>query len=487
MHPLSERRRAGVLLHPTSLPGPSLTGSLGAAARQTADLIAAAGFRVWQTLPLGPVDGTGSPYSARSVLAGDERLIDLADLRGEGWLAQTADLDWTTPADKRALHALAWQQFRSSAGTTEREELAGFRRERPWLEDYALYRALHDHHLGLPWWQWPDQQRHRVPAALEAARGKLAAEIELTVFEQFLFHRQWHALREYARQRDILLFGDMPLFPARDSADVWSCPDQFKLDAALNPIVVAGVPPDYFSATGQLWGNPVYAWEHQAKEGFRWWIQRLRVELERFDLLRIDHFRGLAAVWEVPGGAPTAESGQWVEAPGDRLLYRTCHDLGSLPLVAEDLGVITPDVVELRLRHELPGMKVLQFAFFGGSDNPYLPHNHEPASVCYTGTHDNHTTKGWAAHLDSHARSRACRYLRCTEAELPDALVWSCLSSVSRLAVLPAQDLIGLDDAHRMNVPGHIDPANWRWRMPNLEPLARGLERWREAVHLAGR
>jgi 4-alpha-glucanotransferase len=431
-----ERRRSGVLLHPTALAaeGAAGSGALGPAARSFIDWLAAAGYGVWQVLPLGPTGADASPYRARSDHAGDPRLID----RGE--------------APDAAAERDDFERFRAHA--------AG------WLEDYVLFEALAAAQGGAPWWEWPAPLRHRDPKALAAARGTLARELERRRIEQWVFERQWTATRVYAATRGVLLFGDLPIYVAPDSAETWAAREQFQLDADGRPRAVAGVPPDYFSADGQLWGNPLYDWEQGRRDGFAFWRARLARQLERFDLVRIDHFRGLAAHWAVPAGAAIARGGQWMPTPGAELLTALRAALGTLPLVAEDLGVITPDVDELRHAFDLPGMRVLHFGFDGSPRNPHLPHNYTRHAVAYTGTHDNDTTLGWYRTLDAATRARVDAYLDCRPEDMPLALVRAVLASVAELAIVPAADLLGLGTEARFNTPGTVD-GNWCWRLPS--------------------
>ncbi len=456
-HPLVlDRRRAGILLHPTSLPG---AGGLGAEARRFADFLAEAGVSVWQVLPLGPTHADGSPYQCLSAHAGNPDLIDLADLAERGWLPPDAET-----RERNTALALAWDGFQHHATAADWDAFRDFRhRHRHWIEDYALFVALRARHPGGSWADWPEPLRDRQPAALQRAREELAEAVEREVFVQYLFFTQWQALRAYAAERGILLFGDMPIFVAWDSADVWAHRDLFKLDANGHPEVVAGVPPDYFSPTGQRWGNPHYHWERMEADGFRWWVERMGTQLELFDLVRIDHFRGFEACWEIPAEDETAENGWWAKAPGEALLSRLFAVFGHLPLVAEDLGIITPEVEALRDRFGLPGMKILQFAFDGGPDNPYLPHNVVPNSVIYTGTHDNDTTLGWYTADAERLRPILADYLGCDPVDMPWPLIRLALASVSRLAVLPLQDVLALGSEHRMNTPGTTE-GNWRWR-----------------------
>jgi 4-alpha-glucanotransferase len=355
-----------------------------------------------------------------------------------------------------------------------------------WLEDYALYRALRREFSGQAWFQWPAPLRDREPEALAAARARLIDEIAHVCFEQFVFERQWQALRAHAHERDLLLFGDMPIFVAHDSVDVWAQRDYFMLDADGQPTVVAGVPPDYFSAQGQRWGNPLYRWKRMQTDGFRWWIARMTTEFRRFDLLRVDHFRGFEACWEIPAADETAVNGRWVRVPGEALFESLLRHFGSLPLVAEDLGMITPEVLALRDKYELPGMEILQFAFDSGADNPYLPHNHRKMGVVYTGTHDNDTTLAWFENLPAERQLRVVEYLGYPHEPMPWPLVRAALASVSQLAIVPMQDILALGRGQRMNTPG-TNGGNWSWRF-RWEQIAPDLgERLLRMAQLYGR
>jgi 4-alpha-glucanotransferase len=428
------RRRAGVLLPLSALlrdgSDGSGAGALGAAAFDFVDWLADAGFSVWQVLPLVPAGADGSPYWSRSDRAGDERLVD------------PRAPDPGTAADYAAWRAAA----------------------RDWLEDYALFEALSGQHQA-PWWLWPAALRDREPAALAAVAQAHAARIESIARVQWRFDAQWQALRAHASARGVALFGDLPIYVAPDSVATWVSRAQFQLEPDGRPRQVSGVPPDYFAEDGQLWGNPLYDWPQMQRDGFAFWLQRLRWQAGRYDLLRIDHFRGLAAFWSVAAGSPNARDGEWVKASGEALLSVVARELPGLELVAEDLGVITPDVVALRRGHGLPGMRVLQFGFDWDPRNPHLPHQHEPDSVVYTGTHDNDTTAGWYAGLSSDERDLVRRYFGRADEEVVDALRRAALSSVGILAVLPAQDLLGLGGEARLNRPGSTT-GNWSWRLP---------------------
>ena len=460
MNPVLAARRAGVLLHPTSLPGRGPNGRLGADAWQFVDFLRAGGFSVWQVLPLGPADAFGSPYTLRSAYAGDARLIDSDYLRGLHELPRGISLEPT-----RAGRLAAYRAFRRRATSEQTSAFAQFvRRGRRWLAPYGLFELCSERFAQDPWLVWPEPFRQRRPAAL---LGLLAAEkdaFRAALFEQYLFDLQWSALKHYANERGVYLFGDLPFYVDLNSVDVWWRPELFRLDAAGRPLAVAGVPPDYFNADGQLWGNPLYDWERMRADGFAWWLDRLAGQLARFDLLRIDHFRALESYWEVPAGATTAREGIWRHGVGDALLTALNARLGALPLVAEDLGMITDDVRALRDRFGLPGMAVLQFAFDGTPDNPHLPANHVENGVVYTGTHDNDTTLGWYTKLTETERARVHSLLGLGEAaKAPDFLIDAAYASRARLAVVPLQDLLALDSPGRMNVPGKAE-GNWRWR-----------------------
>jgi len=452
--PLLDRRRAGVLLHPTSLP----SGDLGADAYRFIDFLVAGGFSVWQFLPIGPTHGEfGSPYQCLSVHAGNPLLISAQMLVDEGWLGAEA------AAGAQRLQS-ARDGFTRAASPQARAEYAEFcRLHAPWLDDYALYQALRGEQNQTHWISWPAPLRDRTAKALKDARTRLAAAIEQVQFEQFVFFRQWRRLKDYANSKGVLMFGDLPIFVAHDSADVWAQREQFAVDAHGRLQSVAGVPPDYFSNTGQLWGNPHYHWPRHVAEDFRWWKQRFHSQIELMDLVRIDHFRGFAAYWEIPAGATTAIDGRWVDAPGDALFAAVRAHCPQLRIVAEDLGVITPEVNVLRQKYGFPGMKILQFAFEGGAHNPYLPHYHQADSVVYTGTHDNDTTLGWFNALRDDLKARVYEYLGTPHEAMPWPLIRATLASVSQLAVIPMQDALALDGANRMNTPGTVE-GNWRWR-----------------------
>ncbi|NBC47031.1 MAG: 4-alpha-glucanotransferase [Gammaproteobacteria bacterium] len=457
-----DRRRACVLLHLTSLPGGGPCGDLGPEAYHFVSFLADCGVTVWQMLPVGPPQIGDSPYQTSSAHAGSPRLIGLEPLAEAGWISGELPAD-LSDASKRALLLAAYKGFQRSATDQDRAALDAFcEAQRFWLEDYALYRAIHEER-ETPWWEWPKGLRDRDGRSLGQARRRLAKQLGYIRFEQFLFFRQWDALRAFANERGVRLFGDMPIFVAHDSAEVWARPGDFDLNPDGSCRVVAGVPPDYFSATGQRWGNPLYRWDQLKKNGFRFWLDRMRTQLRLFDMIRIDHFRGFEAYWEVPAEEDTALNGSWVKAEGDALFAQLKQELGALPLIAEDLGVITDEVDALRRKYRMPGMKVLQFAFEGGPDNPYLPFHHSRDSVTYTGTHDNDTTLGWYEALDAGLRAHVDDYLGHSQEPMPWPMIRAALASRADLAVVPMQDLMGLGGAHRMNRPG-VAIGNWQWR-----------------------
>lgn len=469
------RRRTGVLLHPTSLPGGVGCGDLGADAYRFVDFLAASGITVWQMLPLVPTHGDLSPYQGLSVHAGNPLLINLGRLQEWGWLKEAIT---AAPDDfvqyRRCKLQLAYQGFIQHADEAAKAEFSAFVAEHAgWLEDYALFQAVRQAQGNRHWLEWPDELRDHDAAALVKIGAALKDAVNYVRFEQFVFFRQWHQLRDYARQRNVLLFGDLPIFVAHDSAEVWAHREFFTLDEHGKAQVVAGVPPDYFSATGQRWGNPHYHWEQMRADGFSWWKQRIAGQLEMFDWVRIDHFRGFEAYWEIAAHEETAMNGRWVKAPGEELFDALHEVFDPLPLVAEDLGIITAEVDALRQKYHLPGMKILQFAFGGDANNPYLPHNQTIDSVVYTGTHDNDTTLGWYQSLPEAVQQHVQSYLGLPQEQMPWPMVRSALASVARLAILPMQDLLELDSEHRMNTPGTPD-GNWRWRF-EWQQLDEGL------------
>lgn len=486
-------------MHPTSFPGPFGIGDLGPEAHRWIEFLAGAGLKLWQVLPLGPTGYGDSPYQSFSTFAGNPYLVSPEALIEDG-LLERRDLDPAPafPAErvdfgpviefKLRLLERAWRRFGEGAAAHLREAFDAYRHlHEAWLDDYALFMALKDAHDGAMWNAWDGDLARRRPAALTAAREKHAGAVGSWSFRQFLFDRQWAAVRGHAHHMGLRIVGDIPIFVAYDSADVWAHSRLFQLDADLNPSGVAGVPPDYFSATGQLWGNPLYKWNAHARDGFAWWIERFRSCFSRVDLVRLDHFRGFLGYWEIPFGAPNAIEGRWVKAPGERLFDRVREALGELPVIAEDLGVITPDVTALRERLGLPGMKILQFAFSTDGRDPSLPHNYGHDCVVYTGTHDNDTTRGWYEHSSTEQeRDFARRYLRSDGRDFTWDLVRSAFGSVADTAIAPLQDVLDLGTEARMNLPGR--PAgNWGWRVTHGQLTDMHKGRLAELVRLYGR
>jgi len=477
-------RAGGVLLHPTSLPGPHGIGDLGPEAHRWVEWLAGAGCRLWQILPLGPTGFANSPYQSLSSFAGNPLLISLTDLQEHGLLsaddlipltalsAEAVEFERLVPL-KQNLLAQAAAAASSKVTGRDRQEFEAFvEAEGSWLDDAALFLALVRRFEGRPWHEWPPGLAGRKAADMKDARRSLATEVKAEMWKQFWFHWQWGALRARAAELGVSIIGDLPIYAAANSADTWAHPELFQLDSKGRPLAVAGVPPDYFSPTGQLWGNPVYAWERHTETRYAWWTERVRAGLRTADILRIDHFRGLQAYWEVPAGRETAEVGEWVEAPGAKLLETLRISLGGLPLLAEDLGVITPEVVELRRAFGLPGMRIFQFGLEGGPESLDLPHNYESLTAAYTGTHDNDTSRGWYGGADEATRHFARRYLTADDSEIVLAMVRALWSSGAEWSIVPMQDVLQLGSEARMNRPGHAE-GNWRWRMTG--------EQWKRA------
>ncbi len=483
-----EKRRAGILLHITSLPGEGSIGSLGSHALRFIEFLADSGLLVWQTLPVGPTHSDGSPYQCLSAHAGNPLLIDLHWLVENGLLdSDRVDRGLQARESKLACLGDAFVAFRGmNSGDLFEKHRRFVHFHAYWLQDFAFFIALKRHFHDLPWWEWPSAYRDREPEALEKIRADLEDDIAQVEFEQFVFFQQWHELRRHAHHHGVLLFGDMPIYVANDSADVWANRRYFLLDDSGRPTVVAGVPPDYFSVTGQRWGNPHYDWGVMENDGFKWWIERMHTQLELFDWVRIDHFRGFEAYWEIPAEADTAVEGRWVEAPGEALMTAIYEHFGALPLIAENLGIITPEVEALRKKFGIPGMLVLQFAFDGGADNPYLPHNHAADNVVYTGTHDNDTTMGWFESLGQAQKEHIYDYLGHPQTTMPWTLIQTAFASVSALAMIPMQDVLGLGKEARMNTPGTTE-GNWNWRFHWEQLQPHHSDRLRHWVHLYGR
>lgn len=474
-------RESGVLLHISSLPSTMGIGDLGNNAYKFIDLLEQSGSRIWQILPLGPSGPGNSPYQAYSAFAGNPLFISLEHLIDWGLLtsdeisiipnrsASTVNFEKVSK-QKWPLLKKAWIKFRETADEPFRQEYNAFLNEHGWwLNDYALYTALHNKFKGICWNEWPEVLRLRNAEALNQTAEETYETIEFEKFVQFLFFRQWFRLKEYANSKGIEILGDLPLYVALDSSDVWSNQSIFHLDKEGVPTEVGGVPPDYFSETGQLWGNPVYNWEELAKNNYQWWIARLYFNMHLFDRVRIDHFRGLSAYWSIPAGAPNAISGKWVNAHGKELLSILKQQIGEMPIVAEDLGLITPDVEKLRDDFNLPGMKVLQFAFASDEKNDHLPHNLKNHTIIYTGTHDNNTTKGWLASRTKEEDKNLQIYFGNDKSSYFDQIIDWAWQSAAETAIIPLQDILGLNADARMNTPG-IPRGNWRW-MANAKHL----------------
>ncbi len=492
-------RQSGVLLHPTSLPGRYGIGSLNRAAYEWVDFLAATRQSLWQVLPLGPTGYGDSPYQSFSSFAGNPYLISLEELADEGLMnaselahapdfpADSVDFGaiylWKLPVLRRAA-----AHFAARGPAALRAEFDRFcAAQAAWLDDFALFMALKDAHGGAPWIQWAMPLRGRQPAALAQAATEHADAVHGHKFNQWLFFRQWARLKAYANGKGIQIVGDIPIFVAMDSSDAWTNPHEFFLDADYQPTVVAGVPPDYFSETGQLWGNPLYRWDVMAQNGYAWWLRRIHAALRVYDIVRIDHFRGFAGYWEVPASEKTAVKGQWVQGPGAHFFDVVKQELGDLPIIAEDLGEITPDVVELRNRFDLPGMKILQFAFSTDASDKFLPHNYRPGFVVYSGTHDNDTTRGWYEQsATDKERDFFRRYCRTDGGDAAWTLVELAFRSVAVIAIAPLQDLLSLGTAARMNLPGRAD-GNWTWRFQPEQLSSHVAARLLEATTIYGR
>lgn len=475
---MARNRISGVLCHPTSLSGGQGVGGLGKEARAFVDWLSEAGQTLWQVLPLGPTGYGDSPYACSSAFAGNPLLIDIESLAEHGYAdlgtppANGDSVDFeATKAYKLAALRQAYQRFEAKAPPMERQAFASFRRapeHRFWLEDFALFSALKEAHDHKVWSEWSEELMNRNPAALARWAGENEDAIEFHVFCQWIFTLQWDSLRTYAASKNVEICGDMPIFVAYDSADVWSHPSLFHLDSQGHSTHVAGVPPDYFSKTGQLWGNPLYRWDVMARDGFHWWVERFRANLRQVDMVRVDHFRGFAAFWAIPAGEETAINGQWIPGPGAHFFASVEQQLGRLPLIAEDLGTISDDVHHLRDRFGLPGMKILQFAF-SDPKNAYLPHNYDtPNCVVYTGTHDNNTTLGWWESIEEAEQGRVKAYLGLEEGDALKDVTWRliqlALNSTADTALFPIQDILGLGAEGRMNTPGEAQ-GNWSWRV----------------------
>lgn len=468
-------RSSGILLHPTSLPGRYGIGDLGMQAYRFVDWLADAGQGVWQMLPLGPTSYGDSPYQTLSAFAGNPNLISLDGLLDDGYLtaedlADTpdfpddhVDFGWIISFHNEKLH-LAYERFKKQSNADANAAFEAWCKEETiWLDDFALFAALKNHYGGRPWVEWPEDEALYKPAALDAARKQHADAIKEQRWRQWVFYAQWHALKDYANEKGIRLFGDLPIFVAHDSSDVWGNQGKYYLDEKGYPTVIAGVPPDYFSPTGQRWGNPLYRWDVMKADNYSWWKARFRSILSLVDYIRIDHFRGFEAYWEIPASEPTAINGQWVPGPAHDLFEAIKDELGVLPIIAEDLGVITEGVEKLRDDFNLPGMKVLQFAW-SDPTNTFLPHNHPMNAVVYSGTHDNNTTIGWwLDEVDEGTRGFMQDYLAREVHEINWTLMRMAMASPAHTAIFPMQDVLNLGAEGRMNTPGK-EGGNWTWR-----------------------
>ena len=492
---MARHRKSGILLHPSSLPGSGGIGSFGDEARRFVDFLHKSGQSLWQILPLGPTAYGNSPYSCYSAFAGNPLLINLEAIVAEGDLTAkdlvselaSDSVDYgATELYKLGVLKQAASNFFAEGAQKRKEEFWQFCDTTFWLHDYALFMALKEQFKGLSWREWPDALAIREPEALASYTERLGPAVGEQKYLQWQFARQWKNLKAYANVLGISIVGDLPIFVAYDSSDVWANPHLFHLDEKGVPIVVAGVPPDYFSKTGQLWGNPLYNWDRMAQEDYSWWIARLRNDLSLYDMVRIDHFRGFEAFWEVPMWEKTAMNGRWVKGPGEALFHALRNALGKLPIIAEDLGVITQEVEALRDQFGFPGMKILQFAFGSGPDNPYLPHNHVRSCVVYTGTHDNDTTAGWFDSMKAKEQKGVLAYFDRTRDSIVWQMVTSALASVADYCINPMQDLLELPSSARMNVPG-VAGGNWSWRCPSDAFSAKLATKLARATELYGR
>lgn len=492
----TNHRYSGVLVHPTSFPSPYGIGDMGRGAHEFIDFLAMAGQHLWQVLPLGPSGNGNSPYQSYSVFAGqtllispelliEKKLLTEADVHPiPEFNADRVDYDKVTTY-KTSLFKKAYEHFRHTADKNLLEEYDSFQSNNQyWLDDYCLYMAGKDYHNGLPWYEWKDSLLDPTPKERASWMKLLASEIDYYRFIQFAFFSQWYELKDYANKKGIAIIGDIPIFTAPDSADVWANKELFKLDSKGYPLEVAGVPPDYFSATGQLWGNPLYDWDAMKDDGYRWWIERVRNQLDQVDYIRIDHFRGFEAYWAVPAGEKTAMNGKWKKGPGEALFEAIQKALGEeLPIFAEDLGIITPEVEKLRDTLGFPGMKILQFGFDGTGESTFLPHQLSTRNcICYTGTHDNDTTCGWYEHTNEQNKDKVRRYMNTDASSVSWDFIRTCLGTIAKYAIFPVQDLLKLGSEHRMNTPGTAT-GNWEFRYRSGlldEGMAKGLKQMTE-------
>jgi len=489
-------RASGIFLHPTSLPSPYGIGDLGLQALRWIDQLAAAKQSFWQFCPLGPTGYGDSPYQTLCSFAGNTLLISPQELRTMGLLSEAELQSYpklpeshvnygAVISEKEKLFRIAFDNFSNIPEFTE-----FCTKEASWLDGYALFRVIKTLHGEQPWWSWEPAYKKREKSALATVTEKFADDLRYHKFLQYLFHKQWRRVRAFAAKQGVLLIGDVPFYTAYDSSDTWMEPKQFLFDKNSTPKEVAGVPPDYFSKTGQLWGNPLYKWEAMKKDGFSWWRRRIQKTLEFADYIRIDHFRAFDSYWAVPYGEQTAVKGKWCDGPGLRFFESIKEKLGDLPFIAEDLGDITEGVTKLREAIGAPGMKILQFAFDSNPNNPYLPYNIQKDSVTYTGTHDNDTSIGWFSTLPENDKKKVCGYIGCSnihsDDKFVDAFIRCALASPSWLCIIPMQDILALGGKHRMNTPATM-LGNWQWRMTQKMPIYERLEVLSQWTQIYGR
>ena len=496
---MKSERKSGLLLHPSSLPGDYGIGTLGSQAYRFIDFLHNSKQGIWQILPLGPTGYGYSPYQCLSAFAGNPLLLDPDQLRSDGLISDQFLSDLRIPNTGKVDYELvgrnnakmlqeAYKNFKNVTGET-RKAYENFKENNLfWLRDYSLFRTLKDIHNSSPWYEWGKAERLRDEAALNTIEHQYPEEYEFHIFLQYCFYTQWQQLHRYANEKNIAILGDMPIFVAHDSADVWAHPELFYLKETGEPVAIAGVPPDYFSSTGQRWGNPLYRWDVLKKTGYSWWIDRLREIGSVCDLIRIDHFRGFEKYWEIPAESETAINGKWVEGPGEHFFETILNNLPELKILAEDLGIITPEVEQLRDRFGFPGMKILQFAFGGGSGNPYLPHNFVSNCIVYTGTHDNNTTQGWLDNdvVDPQIRTQIIEYLDSGPQDIVWKLIRTAMQSVAKFCIFPVQDLLCLNSSARMNFPGTTE-GNWQWRLLSFDKLNQTQKLFTNLTELYGR
>ena len=491
-------RSSGVLLHPTSLPGKNGIGTFGKEAYKFVDILKSAEQQLWQILPLGPTGFGDSPYQCFSAFAGNVLLIDLNYFVDLGYLSKNEISDFITSdynyidydkvkANKYPFLEIAFQKFSELATLEEEAEFHAFCIENSdWIEDYALFMSLKEEFLQKPWYEWDNDIKLRKSKALKSYSEKLEERIEFHKFLQFVFFKQWNKLKEYSNSQGVKIIGDIPLYVSYDSSDAWANNELFLLDNELKPTQVAGVPPDYFSKTGQMWGNPIYNWKKMERNGFKWWIKRITHNIKMYDIIRIDHFRGLSAYWSIPYGEETAINGKWIDAPGAKLFETVKNVLGEVPIIAEDLGVMTPDVAELRDTNNFPGMKILQFAFDTCEKNNYLPHTFDKNCIVYTGTHDNDTVLGWYNKANETDKKQFIDYSGYSGDEINWNFIRLAFSSVADIAIIPIQDILGLDSNSRINLPG-TSSGNWKWKLENYDKLITNIDKLKFLTKLYGR